>query len=984
MPEKLPRQSQLDAQALESALRRHLRGEVRFDNGSRALYATDGSNYRQVPIGVVLPKDTDDVIAAIAICREHGAPVLCRGGGTSLAGQCCNVAVVLDFSKYMAEIVELEPARRIARVQPGVILDHLRAAAEEHNLTFGPDPASHSRCTLGGMVGNNSCGVHSVMAGKTDENTEELEVLTYDGVRMRVGATSDADLEAIIREGGRRGEIYAGMKAIRDQYGDLVRQRYPNIPRRVSGYNLNYLLPENGFQVARALVGSEGTCVTTLEATCRLVESPPERVLLVIGCRDVYECADLVPEVLSHRPIGLEGMDDLLIEYTRRKGINPEGLALLPAGGGWLLAEFGAQTAGEAEAQARRLMQSLGRGAHTSSFRLLTDNRQARKAWEIRESALGAVSRVPGEPPTWEGWEDAAVAPDKLGGYLREFRKLTEAYNYGCVVYGHFGDGCTHNRITFDLQSDEGLRKMRKFVEEAADLVVSYGGSLSGEHGDGQARAALLPKMFGPELVEAFQKFKALWDPEWKMNPGKLVLPNRLDADLRLGTDYHPWQPETHFKYPQDGGSLAQATLRCVGVGKCRQYEGGMMCPSFRATREEEHSTRGRAHLLWEMTRGDVIRDQWRNAHVKSSLDLCLSCKGCKSDCPVGVDVATYKAEFLSHHYEGKRRPLNHYSFGHIDRWARMGSAYPGLANFFTQSAGLRDIAKWMTGVAQERSIPALARSTFRSWFARRKPANSAAPPVVLWPDTFNNYFHPETAVAAVEVLEAAGFQLRLPATNVCCGRPLYDFGMLDRAKKLVLATLDTLDREIAEGIPVVVLEPSCASVFRDEMLNLFPDDVRAQKLSTQVFLLSEFLERKADHSRLPALARKALVHGHCHQKSVLKMTDEESVLQRLGLDYEMPSPGCCGMAGAFGFEQEKYAVSLAIGELELLPAVRKTPDDWLIIANGFSCREQIQQCTGRRALHLAEVIQMAMREKSSRENRTASTAGRPSLPDTK
>src|SRR5450432_545009 len=962
----------LSAEPLESALRRHLRGEVRFDNGSRALYATDGSNYRQVPIGVVLPQDTQDVIAAIAICREHGAPVLCRGGGTSLAGQCCNVAVVLDFSKYMAEIVELDPGLRIARVQSGVILDHLRASAEKHNLTFGPDPASHSRCTIGGMVGNNSCGVHSVMAGKTVENIEELEVLTYDGIRMRVGATGDAELEAIIREGGRRGEIYAGMNAIRDQYGNLVRQRYPNIPRRVSGYNLNYLLPENGFHVARALVGSEGTCVTVLEATCRLVESPPERVLLVIGCRDVYVCADLVPEVLTHNPIGLEGMDDLLIDYTRRKGINPEGLALLPEGGGWLLAEFGAPTSSEAESQARGLMDALGRSVQPLSFRLLTDKRQVKKAWEVRESALGAVSRVPGELPTWEGWEDAAVAPKKLGGYLRDFRKLTEAYNYRCVVYGHFGDGCVHNRITFDLQSDEGLKKMRQFVEEAADLVVSYGGSLSGEHGDGQARAELLPKMFGPELVEAFQKFKALWDPEWKMNPGKVVLPNKLDADLRLGADYHPWEPETHFKFPQDGGSLAQATLRCVGVGKCRQYEGGMMCPSFRATREEEHSTRGRAHLLWEMTRGDVVRDQWRDSHVKSSLDLCLSCKGCKSDCPVGVDVATYKAEFLSHHYEDKRRPLNHYAFGHIDRWARMASSFPGIANFFTQTPVLRDIAKSLAGVSSQRTIPAFARTSFRNWFAERKPANSAAPPVLLWPDTFNNYFHPETAIAAVEVLEAAGFQVRLPAGNVCCGRPLYDFGMLDRAKKLLLRTLVTLDREIADGIPVVVLEPSCASVFRDEMLYLFPDEPGARKLSRQVFLLSEFLENKADHSRLPAIARKALVHGHCHQKSVMKMTDEEAILRRLGVDYEMPSPGCCGMAGAFGFEKEKYPVSIAIGELELLPAVRSAPEDWLIIANGFSCREQIRQCTGRPAMHLAEVIQMAMRDAAAREGKTA------------
>ncbi len=953
----------MDSAVLESAIRRHVSGDVRFDNGSRALYATDGSNYRQVPIGVVLPRNADDVIATISVCREHGAPVLCRGGGTSLAGQCCNVAVVLDFSKYMAEIIEFDPDRRIARVQPGVILDHLRSAAEKHTLTFGPDPASHSRCTLGGMIGNNSCGVHSIMAGKTDENIEELEILTYDGVRMSVAQTSDAELEAIIRQSGRRGEIYAGLKAIRDQYADLVRQRYPNIPRRVSGYNLNYLLPENGFHVARALVGSEGTCVTVLEATCRLVESPPERVLLLIGCRDVYECADLVPAVMTHRPIGLEGMDDRLIEYTRRKGINSEGLALLPEGGGWLLTEFGAQTAREAESQARGLMEALARSAYPPSFRLLSDKQQAREAWEVRESALGAVSNVPGEPPTWEGWEDAAVAPEKLGAYLRDLRKMTDAYRYGCVVYGHFGDGCAHNRISFALESVEGIAKFRRFMQEAADLVVFHGGSLSGEHGDGQARAELLPKMFGPELVEAFQRFKSVWDPDWKMNPGKLVRPNKMHEDLRLGAEYKPWQPETHFKFPDDHGSLALATQRCVGVGKCRQYEGGVMCPSFRVTREEEHSTRGRAHLLWEMTKGDVIGNQWHDPHVKPALDLCLACKGCKSDCPVGVDVATYKAEFLSHHYAGRLHPLNHYGFGNIDRWALLASKFPGLANLFTQTPLLRDAAKSLAGISPKRKIPAFAAENFISWFKRHRPRNPDASMVVLWPDTFNNYFHPETAIAAVEVLEAAGYRVTIPQGNVCCGRPLYDFGMLDRAKGLLGRTLQQLDREIADGISVVVLEPSCASVFRDELLNLFPEDRQAKKLSHQVFLLSEFLEKKAANFRPPPLDRKAIVHGHCHQKSIMKMADEGAVLQRMGIDFHAPAPGCCGMAGAFGFEKEKYDVSVAIGELELLPAVRNAPSDWLVIADGFSCREQIQQCTGRHALHLAEVMQLALDE---------------------
>jgi FAD/FMN-containing dehydrogenase/Fe-S oxidoreductase len=947
--------------ALESALRRNVRGEVRFDNGSRALYATDASNYRQVPIAVVIPRDVDDVIAAVSICREHGAPVLCRGGGTSLAGQCCNVAVVLDFSKYMSKIVELDPELRIARVQPGIVLDHLRNAAERFHLTFGPDPASHSRCTLGGMIGNNSCGVHSVMAGKTDENIEELEILTYDGARMRVGPTSDEDIDNIVREGGRRGEIYSGLKTLGDEYGDLVRQKFPNIPRRVSGYNLNFLLPENGFHVGRALVGSEGTCVTILEATCRLVESPPERVLLVIGCSDIFECADLVPEILAHRPIGLEGMDNMLVEYTRLKQINLEGLALLPDGNGWLLAEFGADTVSEAESQAQSLIKALGRRPGSRSFRLFTDKQQARRVWEVRESSLGAVSNVPGQPPTWEGWEDSAVAPEKLGVYLRALRKLTDAYGYRCLMYGHFGDGCVHNRMDFDLQSVEGIKKFRNFMEEAADLVVSFGGTLSGEHGDGQARAELLPKMFGPEIVEAFSRFKALWDPDWKMNPGKLVRPNKFDEDLRLGVDYGPWQPATHFKFPHDHGSLAAATLRCVGVGKCRESSGGVMCPSFRVTLEEEHSTRGRAHLLWEMTKGEVIRDGWRDQHVKSSLDLCLSCKGCKSDCPVAVDVATYKAEFLSHFYDERTRPLNHYAFTHIDRWSRIASIAPGFANFLTHSPGLRELAKFAAGVARERNVPRFARQSFRSLLKKRREAKSSGPPVMLWPDTFNNYFHSETAIAAVEVLEAAGFTVQIPKGNVCCGRPLYDFGMLDRAKKLLLRTLAMLEPEIADGIPVVVLEPSCAAVFRDEMLNLLPNDVRAQTLARQVMLLSEFLEKHCKNFKMPELKRKALVHGHCHHKAIMKMTAEESVLRRMGIDCQTPAPGCCGMAGAFGFEKEKYATSIAIGELELLPAVRNAPDDWLIIADGFSCREQIEQCTGRTSMHLAEVIQMAL-----------------------
>jgi len=951
----------VDAAGLAERLRRHVRGSVRFDDGSRALYATDGSNYRQVPIGVVLPCDAEDVLAALAIAREFGAPVLCRGAGTSLAGQCCNVAVVLDFSRYMTDIVELSAERRFARVHPGVVLDRLRGAAEKHHLTFAPDPATHDRCTLGGMIGNNSCGVHSVMAGKTDDNVESLDIVTYDGLRMTVGETSDEELNSIILQGGRRGEIYKALKGLAARYGDLIRQRYPNIPRRV-----NYLLPENRFHVARALVGSEGTCVTLLEATCRLVESPPQRVLLVIAYPDVYECADRVPEVMAHNPIGLEGLDDLLVECTRRKGINAEGLALLPPGGGWLLAEFGAATAQEAEAQARGLMQALGKSTAPPTMQLYTDPQQVKRVWEVRESSLGVTSHVPGEALNWEGWEDSAVAPEKLGSYLRDLRKLMNTYGYRGTLYGHFGHGCVHNRVNFDLQSEAGIAAYRRFVEEAADLVVSYGGSLSGEHGDGQSRAELLPKMFGPELVQAFREFKAIWDPEWKMNPGKVVEPYRLDENLRLGAHYDPWQPETHFQFSEDHGSLPLATLRCVGVGKCRRDEGGVMCPSFRVTREEAHSTRGRAHLLWEMTQGSLIRDGWRDESVKGSLDLCLSCKGCKSDCPVGVDVATYKSEFLSHYYEGRSRPLGAYAFGNIDIWARLASNLPGLVNLATQLPFLREIAKQIAGIPSGRSIPPFAPQTFRAWFERRPTRNLHGLPVLLWPDTFNNYFLPDTSKAAVEVLEAAGCQPYLPVANLCCGRPLYDFGMLDRARKLLLEILDVLEPEIEAGIPVVMLEPSCAAVFRDELLGLFPRDERARKLSRQTFLLSEFLENKVPHFALPRFPRRALLHGHCHHKSVMKMTDEESVLQKMGISFTAPAPGCCGMAGSFGFDADKYEVSLAVGELELLPAVRSAAPDCLIIADGFSCREQIAQGTNRHAMHLAEVLQMALQQGSS------------------
>ncbi|MGI8968821.1 MAG: FAD-binding and (Fe-S)-binding domain-containing protein [Chloroflexota bacterium] len=950
----------VDSAALAADLTSAIRGEVRFDAGSRALYSTDSSNYRQIPLGLVLPRDADDVIAAVAICRRYRVPVLPRGGGTSLAGQTCNVAVVLDFSKYMNRILEIDPVRGIARVEPGVVLDDLRNAAEHYHLTYGPDPATHDRCTLGGMIGNNSCGVHSVTAGMTDENVEEMDILTYEGLRLRVGTASEDELEQIITAGGSRGQIYSKLRALRDRYAPLIRERYPDIPRRVSGYNLTQLLPENGFHVARALVGSEGTCVTVLEATVRLVQIPPGRVLVVLGYPDVYTACDQVPEILTYKPIGLEGFDDRLIEDMHLKSLKQEDIDLLPAGGGWLLVEFGADQVDQAKDQADRLVAGLKGQDRPPNIKLFSDQKEQLRIWGVREAALGATAVVPSEPPAWPGWEDAAVAPEKLGNYLREFSALVTRYHYNAALYGHFGQGCTHTRVDFDLVTAEGIRTFRSFIEDAADLVLKYGGSLSGEHGDGQARAELLPKMFGPELVRAFGEFKAIWDPTEKMNPGKVVHPYRLDQNLRLGTDYHPPRLKTHFSFVEDRGNFAQATLRCVGVGKCRKHEEGTMCPSYMVTREEMHSTRGRARLLFEMLQGNPLRNGWRDEHVKEALDLCLACKGCRAECPVQVDMATYKAEFLSHYYAGRIRPVTAYTMGLIYWGARFASRMPAVANFFTQTPMLRDITKRLGGVAPERQIPAFAPQTFKQWFKQRAVHNEGKAPVILWPDTFNNHFFPGTAKAAVEVLEAAGYQVLVPERSLCCGRPLYDYGFLDQARRQLRQILDTLEPQIRAGIPLVGLEPSCLAVFRDELVNLFPNDEDAKRLCQQSFLLSEFLMKHADGYQPPTLRRTALVQGHCHHKAIMTMADEEVVLEKMGLDYQVLDSGCCGMAGAFGFERDHYDISVKCGERVLLPAVRAAADDTLIIADGFSCREQIAQTTNRRALHLAEVLQMA------------------------
>lgn len=948
----------VDIRRLEEDLRRSVDGEVRFDTASRAIYATDASNYRQAPVGVVIPRTKEAVIATVALCREHHVPLLNRGGGTALAGQSCNAAVLIDFSKYLHHVLKIDPERKLARVEPGTNLDDLRHAAEQHHLTFGPDPATHNHCTLGGMIGNNSCGIHSVMAGRTADNVEELEIVTYDGLRLSVGKTSDAELEVLMGEGGRRGEIYRRLKALRDKYAGEIRTRYPKIPRRVSGYNLDELLPENGFHVARALVGSESTCVTVLEATLRLVHSPPVRSLLVLGYPDVYSAADHVPEIMACGPIGLEGVDNLLVEFMKRKGVHTGDIALLPPGQGWLIVEFGGESKEEADARAGRCMAELKKAHQPPSMKLYDDKREEAEVWEIRESGLGATANVPGLPLTWPGWEDSAVDPKNLGRYLRDFRQLLERYEYQASLYGHFGQGCLHCRISFDMMTARGVQKYIRFIHEAADLVVKYNGSLSGEHGDGQSRAMLLPKMFGPELMEAFREFKAIWDPEGKMNPKKVIEPYRADENLRLGGRWAPWTPETHFQFPEDDHSFARATLRCVGVGKCRRTANAFMCPSYLATREELHTTRGRARMLFEMFQRDVLRDGWRSREVKEALDLCLACKGCKRECPINVDMASYKAEFLSHYYEHRLRPREHYSMGWIGTWAALGSKMPALANFMGNAWGIGRITKALAGIHPKRPMPRFARVPFTEWFRRRGPGHREGEAVVLYPDAFNNHFFPDTLKAMVEVLETMGFQVALPRGDVSAIRPLIHYGFLRAAKRKLRDTLGMLHDWIATDTPILFAEPSTAAVFRDDLPGLMPADEDGRRMQRLALLLGEFIEER--QLAVPRLDGRAIYHGHCHQKAVLRPKAAKTVLERMGLEYVEPQQGCCGMAGSFGFESRHYDLSQQIGEQQLLPAVREADPDVYIVADGFSCRTQILDGTGRRALHLAELLKRA------------------------
>ncbi|MFE3633904.1 FAD-binding and (Fe-S)-binding domain-containing protein [Streptomyces sp. NPDC059168] len=929
-----------DLTGLAAELRGAVRGEVGFDTTSRALVTMDASNYRRVPAGVVAPRDADDVAAALEVCRARGVPVVARGGGTSIAGQATGTGVVLDFTRHMNALLELDPGTRTAVVQPGLVLDRLQQAAAPHGLRFGPDPSTHSRCTLGGMIGNNSCGSHSVAWGTTADSVRRLSVVTGRGQRLRLGRDWSGAPEGLR-------ELVSGELA-------RLRTGFPELPRRISGYALDALLPERGADVARSFCGSEGTLGILTEAVLGLVEDPRARALAVLGYGDESAAAEAAAGLLPFGPLTVEGMAADLVPSP----------AVLPRGDAWLFVETGGGTAAEARARAEAIV----RAADVVDSLVVTDPAAQRALWRVREDASGTATRMPDGTEAWPGWEDCAVPPDRLGAYLRDFRALLSSHGLRGTPYGHFGDGCIHVRIDFDLLTEAGVGRFRRFSGDLADLVVAHGGSLSGEHGDGQARAELLPRMYGAETVRLFERAKGVWDPDDLLNPGMLVRPAPLDANLRFSV--LPRRPvDVAFGYPADGGDFRAAVRRCVGVAKCRTTAASgpaVMCPSFRATGEEQHSTRGRARLLHEMLAGELVTDGWRSTEVRDALDLCLSCKGCRSDCPVGVDMATYKAEFLHHHYRGRRRPAAHYSMGLLPVWLRW-AARTGTARLLNRLASLRlpaRIGKRLAGIAPERDLPRLAPLTFSRWW-RRRERRGTGDLVVLWPDTFTEHLSPSVGQAAVRVLEAAGLRAVLPPSRpagggVCCGLTYVSTGRLDQARTVLRRTLDLMEPVLRRGTPVVVLEPSCAAALRTDLPELLPDDPRAARLSAAVLTFAEALRRHAPGWTPPDVGRPVAGQTHCHQHAVLGDAADRALRESAGLTGEL-SGGCCGLAGDFGFTKGHFEISRACAEEQLLPSVRAAAEEAVILADGFSCRTQLEQLAGVRGRHLAEVLADAL-----------------------
>jgi FAD/FMN-containing dehydrogenase/Fe-S oxidoreductase len=928
----------VNPQTLAAALRSAGVAEVDAGTRRRAEYSSDASNYRVVPEVVVFPRHADEVALSLQVARETGTPLTPRGAGTSCAGNAVGPGIVLDFSRHLNKIVELDPAAGIAVVQPGVILSELQRAAAPHGLRFGPDPSTQARCTIGGMIGNNACGAHALAYGRTADNVERLSLLLADGRSLTASTLGElvdpvgAELSALVS---------ANLGVIRPEFGRFGRQ--------VSGYSLEHLLPENGGRLARFLAGTEGTLAVITEAAVSLVRQAPFTALAVLAYPDMATAADAVPALLPLEPLALEGMDARLVNVLRsRRG--PAAVPPLPDGGGWLFVETGGQSQEEAVELARQIVAV----AEPQASSVVT-GADAYRLWRIREDGAGLGGRTPANAPAWPGWEDAAVPPQRLGAYLREFFELLGQHQVDGLAYGHFGDGCVHVRLDFPLA--EKPKAFREFLLDAARLVAAHGGSMSGEHGDGRARGELLPIMYSPEAIGLFGAVKAIFDPVDLLNPGVIVEPAPVDANLRLPqATLSLATGHRGFGFGHDAGSFSTAVHRCVGVGKCRAdttATGGVMCPSYLATKDETHSTRGRSRVLQELANGGLVTGGWAAPEVGEALELCLSCKGCASDCPAGVDMATYKAEVLYQRYRHKLRPASHYALGWLPRWARLATRMPKLANAVLRPKPFAALAKRLGGIDQRRPLPEFAGQTFRQWFAERPVADGE--PVLLWVDTFTNGFSPAVGIAAVQVLESAGYSVRIPDAQVCCGLTWISTGQLDGARKQLRRSLDALEPAVKQGMFVVGLEPSCTAVLRSDLLELLPKDPRSAQVAGRTRTLAELL---ADHDWTPPslVGVQALAQPHCHQHAVLGFDADRALLAGAGASLQTVG-GCCGLAGNFGVERGHYEVSVAVAEQSLLPAVRAAAPGTVVLADGFSCRTQLEQLGDRPGIHLAELL---------------------------
>jgi FAD/FMN-containing dehydrogenase/Fe-S oxidoreductase len=929
-----------EQRALTSALRHAGIDEVDSSTRRRAEYSSDASNYRVVPSVVVFPKHSDEVHAVLDVARRTGTPVTARGAGTSIAGNAVGTGIVLDFSRHLNRVLAVDPDAATAYVQPGTILDAITFAAARYGLRFGPDPSTHARATIGGSIGNNACGSRALRYGRTADNVVGLDVLTAAGDVLQARRFDRDGLPTA-------GPLGAALHDIVSARLALIRTEFGRFGRQVSGYSMEHLLPEHGADLAKFLVGTEGTLGITLGATVRLVESPRAVALAVLGYADIATAAEDTPALLPHAPVALEGMDARLVEVVRTR-LGSAAVPPLPRGGGWLFVE----TSGATETEARDAAAKLILDSDCLDSAVVT-GAPARALWRIREDGAGLGGRTPGGAPAWPGWEDAAVPPEQLGPYLRAFEGLLRAHHVDGLLYGHFGDGCVHVRIDFPLA--DAPQRFRAFLTEAAALVGEHGGSMSGEHGDGRARSELLPFMYSYNALATFAAVKEVFDPTQLLNPGIIVDPAPVEADLRLPAA-RPLRRELAFAYPHDGGDLSTAAHRCVGVGKCRAdttAAGGVMCPSYLATHDEKDTTRGRARVLQELANGSLVKG-YRAKELTEALDLCLSCKGCSSDCPAGVDMATYKAEVLHQRYRRRPRPPAHYALGWLPRWARLAARAPRLANAALRADGIAGLAKRLGGIDERRPLPQFAARSFRDWFATQPAVEGE--PVVLWVDTFTDHFSPEVGKAAVHVLQSAGYSVGITDEPVCCGLTWISTGQLDGARKRLRGTLNALSGALDAGLPIIGLEPSCTAVLRRDAAELLPGDARAAKLAEATLTLAELLTatprwRSPDLSGVTAIAQP-----HCHQHAVMGWAPDAKLLADAGADVT-PVGGCCGLAGNFGVERGHYEVSAAVAETALLPAVRAAPHDAVVLADGFSCRTQLEQLGKVHSVHLAQLL---------------------------